>query len=72
VTVLVPPLVWKDICYMRDHGVDMTDADNVIGACVANCRDQAAAWLREHRHEYAEGLHAGFNVDDPPKEGNAL
>lgn len=63
--VCIPTAVWEGLEAVRQSGLtNMLDRPRVIELAEMMGDDETAAWVREHRREYAIGLFGGFVTDE--------
>ena len=61
----IPAAVFEGLEAVRRSGLtNMFDRPRVIEIAELWGYDETAAWLREHRKQYCEGIFAGFVADE--------
>lgn len=63
--ILVPAAVLEGLEAVRQSGyTNMCDRPRVIELAEMMGYDETAAWVRENKQSYAEGIFAGFRADE--------
>lgn len=63
--IVVPAAVWEGLEVVRlSGGTNMLDRPRVIEIAEMIGYDETVEWLRNHKYQYAEGIFAGFVVDE--------